>query len=199
MRFDDLFADLEAQAAALAQRELWDEAHSLARAELGRLELGDRLLGAAAWRLRLAGGHGCAGRLARVEADCLVVDRPASQWCVPLAAVRSATPLGTGRQVPVAAQGSAQVAAQGAAPGTQPPGARQAERGSTTLRALLRRASRHRPLLRVLLDDGSACCGRLVQVGLDHAELRGDEGVLLVGLGGVSAWELGPHPAEGAA
>jgi hypothetical protein len=195
MRFDDLFADLEAQAAALAQRELWDEAHSLARAELGRLELGDRLLGAAAWRLRLAGGHGCAGRLARVEADCLVVDRPASQWCVPLAAVRSATPLGTGRQAPVAAQ----VAAPGGARGAVPAGAGQAERGATTLRALLRRASRHRPLLRVLLDDGSACSGRLVQVGLDHAELRGDEGVLLVGLGGVSAWELGPHSAEGAA
>ena len=82
MRFDDLFADLEAQASAQAQRELWDEAQELSRAERGRLDLGDRLRAGRQWRLRLAGGHGCAGRLLRVEADCLVLDQGGEQWCL---------------------------------------------------------------------------------------------------------------------
>ena len=90
MRFDDLFADLEAQASAQTQRELWDEAQELSRAERGRLDLGDRLRAGRQWRLRLAGGHGCAGRLLRVEADCLVLDQGGEQWCLQLAAVRSA-------------------------------------------------------------------------------------------------------------
>lgn len=181
MRFDDLFADLEAQASAQAQRELWDEAQELSRAERGRLDLGDRLRAGRQWRLRLAGGHGCAGRLLRVEADCLVLDQGGEQWCLQLAAVRSALAEGPGSQ---------EGAGVGIAPATG--AAAQLERGGQSLRAMLRRASRHRPPVKALVDDGSVYSARLMQVGQDHAELRGDEGTLVLGLAGVSAWVLEP-------
>ncbi len=181
MRFDDLFADLEAYAAAQAQRELWDEAQELTRAERGRLELGDRLLAHARWRLRLAGGHACAGTLARVEADCVLVATPAQQWCVRLGAVRAAI-----------AEGPEGAAPHGFPQGTGAESGNGVERGGLSLRAALRRASRHRPLVKALVDDGSTHAARLVQVGQDHAELRGDEGTVLLALAGVSAWILDP-------
>lgn len=161
MRFDDLFAGLEAWAAAGAQRELWDEARDLARGELGRLDLGARLLGAGSWRLRLTGGHGCAGRLLRVEADCAVLEDSGRQFCVPLAAVLSAQP------------------GPGPTPGLT--------RADSTLRAALRRSSRLRPRYKLLLTDGGVLSGRLIQVGQDHAEFLGQDGPVLLSLAGISA------------
>src|SRR3954464_6084648 len=76
MRWDALFADLEAQGAALDRAELDAELADRVRGEVGALELIDRARAAigAELRLRLSGGFDLGGRLAGAGPDWLLVD-----------------------------------------------------------------------------------------------------------------------------
>ncbi len=84
MRWDGLFADLEAQAQALEQAERAAEVETRTRGEVGRLGLGDRLRAAVGvpLRLRVSGGVSVTGALARVGPDWLLVDEGAGREAV---------------------------------------------------------------------------------------------------------------------
>ena len=77
VRWDDLFADLEAQADALALAERAAEIGERTRIEVGALGLVDRLQGAigASLRLQLVGGLTLWATLHRVGPDWLLVER----------------------------------------------------------------------------------------------------------------------------
>lgn len=76
MRWDGLFADLEAQAEALTQAERAAEVETRTRDEVGRLTVHDRLRAAVGSPLQLAflGGHLVRGTLTRVGVQWLLVD-----------------------------------------------------------------------------------------------------------------------------
>jgi hypothetical protein len=152
MRWEQLFADLEAQFAAQAEDES-TEAPSRSRAEYGRLLLTDRLRGALGWPVRLTcrGAGELSGRLVDVGADWLLLTDS------------------TGRELLVAAAAVRAVDGLGAA--TSPP----AEAGPVARRLDLRRAlrglARDRAPLQCLLDDGTVLVGTVDRVGADFLEL----------------------------
>jgi hypothetical protein len=78
VRWDALFADLAAQAAALEQAELNGEIAERVRGEVGGLGLGDRARAAAGaeLRLRLRGPLDLTGRLAGSGPDWLLLGEP---------------------------------------------------------------------------------------------------------------------------
>ncbi|NKX49885.1 hypothetical protein HER39_04710, partial [Arthrobacter deserti] len=96
MRWDALFADLEAQLYAAGQLALESEANERARMDQAALTLADRLRGqpGAALRVRLAGNLVFEGRLAHVGSAWIVLDEPARSVLVALAAVRLVEGLG---------------------------------------------------------------------------------------------------------
>lgn len=93
MRWDDLFADLEAQLAAGERRDLDVEIGERARAEAATVELADRLRGSVGLRIGVHLGSGTVyeGTLSHAGSQWLVLDEERHQLLIPhTAAVRYA-------------------------------------------------------------------------------------------------------------
>jgi hypothetical protein len=151
VRWELLFADLEAQIAALELADRAGEIEERARLELARVQLVDRLGAAvgARVRIRCRAGVAVAGILTRVGAHWLLIDEPAGrQALVALAAVLSVTGLGRS--------------------GAQPLGAVESRLG---LAYALRGIARDRSGVRIDLIDGTSVDGTIDRVGADFVEL----------------------------
>lgn len=158
MRWESLFADLDAQAATLERAERSAEAEEFARAEFASLTLADRLRGAIGEQLRVhtfdGGLHH--GRLTACGPDWLLLDEePARETLLRSAAVVTVT--GLGRHA-VTVTGTGHVAAR------------------LGLRSALRGIARDRSAVTLLLVDGSMLAGTLGRVGADFVEVSGTEG-----------------------
>lgn len=152
MRWDALFADLEAQAAVLQQAERAAEVEERTRGELAAIGVVDRLRGGedAAVRLRLAGGRMVSGAVRRVGPDWLLLDENAgSEAVIPLAALLGVRGLSR----------------YSAVPGTA--GAVSARLG---LRVVLRGIARDRSAVRLELVDGTGVDATIDRVGADFVE-----------------------------
>ncbi|MEU2347489.1 hypothetical protein [Modestobacter sp. NPDC049651] len=152
MRWEQLFADLEAQAVAEEARAADAESGSRARAEHGRLRLVDRLHGAVGAEVLLTcrGAGQVGGRLLEVGPDWLLLqDAQQRELLVGTGAVRAVGGL-TAVTVP---------APEGAV-------ARRLD-----LRRALRGLVRDRAAVQVLLDDGTAVTGTIDRVGADFVEV----------------------------
>ena len=152
MRWQKLFADLEAQFEEAASAAELAESGSRARAEGGAVELVQRLAGAVGQpvRLRCRGAGQVAGVLTEVGPDWLLL---------------SAEP---GRELLVAA--SAVTLVSGLLRRTVQP-AGEGARVRTDLRRALRALARDRSEVVLLLDDGGRLTGTLDRIGADHLEL----------------------------
>ncbi|SNS02158.1 hypothetical protein SAMN06893096_101398 [Geodermatophilus pulveris] len=152
MRWQRLFADLQAEFdAAEAAAERAEDA-SRRRVETGAVRLVDRLAGSVGrpLALRCQGAGDVTGVLVDVGADWLLLDSGGREVLVATATVRTVAGLGRATAVP-------------------------AERGAVHARMDLRRVvrglSRDRTAVQVVLDDGSAHVGTVDGVGADHLEL----------------------------
>jgi hypothetical protein len=153
VRWDDLFADLEAQADALAVAERAGEVDERTRIELGGLALSDRLRAAVgtALHVQLAGGVSLSGTLDRVGVDWLLLDEGVGREAfLALAAVLSVGGLGRSAAVP---------------------GSEGAVHARLTLRSALRGIARDRSPVRLHLTDGSAFDTTLDRVGADFVDV----------------------------
>jgi hypothetical protein len=153
MRWEQLFADLEAQVAGQEAAAEQAEEASRARVEHGRVLLADRLRGASGQELSLTcrGAGELAGRLVDVGVDwLLLVDGQARELLVASRAVTSVAGL-----VAVTAPAS--------------------EQGEVARRLDLRRAlrglARDRATVSCLLEDGGMLGGTVDRVGADFLEL----------------------------
>jgi hypothetical protein len=153
VRWDDLFADLEAQADALEVAERAAEVSERARIELGALGLIDRLRGAIGGpvRLRVAADLRIAGTLQRVGSDWLLVDE------------------GVGREALVAM--AAIHAVQGLGRVSAVPGADGAVPAKLGLRSALRGIARDRSAVRLHYGDGQVLDATIDRVGADFVEV----------------------------
>lgn len=153
MRWDGLFADLEAQAAALEVAERSAEVEDRTRAEIGTLGLHERLRGAVdlAVRVRAAGGVAIAGTLSRVGPDWLLVDE------------------GAGREALVA--GAKIVSIRGLARYSATPDSAGLVESRLGLRHALRAIARDRSAVRIHLDDGTTVDATVDRVGADFVEV----------------------------
>lgn len=152
MRWDGLFADLEAQAAALHSAERGAEIEERTRAEAGRLTLLDRLRPAvgATVRVRSRGGVSIAGDVRQVGSEWILLDEGAGREAlVVLSAVTSIAGLGRLSAVP------------------DTMGVVQLRLG---LRHALRGIARDRSPLRLHLVDETVLDGTLDRVGADFIE-----------------------------
>ncbi|WNV74737.1 hypothetical protein [Geodermatophilus sp. DSM 44513] len=152
MRWQRLFADLQAEFdAAEAAAERAEDA-SRRRVETGAVRLVDRLAGAVGrpLTLRCQGAGDLTGVLLDVGADWLLLD-------------------GGGREVLVATSTVTTVAGLGRA--TAAPGDGSPVRARLDLRRAVRGLSRDRSVVQVVLTDGSAYVGTVDGVGADHLEL----------------------------
>ena len=150
MRWDDLFADLEAQSEALEVAERAGEVAERTRMELAGIGVRDRLRGATGTsvRLRLVGGSTVDAVLTRVGPDWLLLS-------------------GGGRESVVALAAVAEVAGLGRSSVPAPDGAVQARLG---LRSALRGIARDRSPVRIELTTGTAIDATLDRVGADFVE-----------------------------
>jgi hypothetical protein len=180
MRWQQLFADLQAQFEAEESAVERAESASRARAEVGAVGIADRLRGAVGLPLTLGCGHAgtVAGVLVDLGPDWLLVEADGARAClVALSAVRSVA--GLGRRTAAA----------------EPLGT---VRGRLDLRRALRGLARDRSAVQVVLDDGSVLSGTLDRVGADYVELaehptdlprraEAVQGVRAVLIGGIAA------------
>lgn len=153
MRWQQLFADLEARFAA--EREAADrgEATSRSRHEVGALRFADRLRGAVDSPVALLcrGAGAVPGTVAEVGSDwVLLVDDRGRDCLVALSAVRAVSGLGR-RTAPARDDG---------------PVHRQLD-----LRRALRGLARDRASVQVVLDEGTRLHGTIDRVGADYVEL----------------------------
>jgi hypothetical protein len=153
VRWEQLFADLEAQFVAQDTADGAGDRASRDRAEYGRLRLADRLRAARGWPVTLTcrGAGEVTGRLVDVGVDwLLLVDAQQRDVLVAMATVRAVGGLGVGTAV-------------------------AAELGAVERRLDLRRAmrglARDRATVQCLLDDGSTLSGTVDRVGADFLEL----------------------------
>lgn len=152
MRWERLFADLQAQVEAVEAAELAGEIVERTRIEVGALRFADRLRGALDQRvvLHCIGADKVAGPLRRVGPDWALLDeRVDREALVPLAAVASVAGLGAlsrpGEDGPVAAK--------------------------LDFRYALRGLARDRAGVAVSLLDGSTLMGTIDRVGADFVEV----------------------------
>jgi hypothetical protein len=152
MRWDALFEDLEAQAAALVVAERSAEIEERTRSEFGRLSIAERVAAAIGSQLSIGvhGGLRVSGQLRRGHAEWLLLAEP------------------HGREVLVAMRWVATVAGLGrlSAPGSGGP-----VTARLGLRHLLRGIARDRSGVRMHLADGEVLEGTLDRVGADFVEL----------------------------
>jgi hypothetical protein len=153
VRWEALFADLEARAAAFERAERDVEIADRTRVETAAVRLCDRLAAALGrpLRLRCVAGFAVTGRLAHVGSDWLLVDEGSGREAlVALAAVIAVS--GVGRHaVDVAADGVVATRL----------GVRHALRG----------IARDRSVVRVGLMDGTTLVGTIDRVGQDYVDL----------------------------
>jgi len=154
VRWELLFADLEAQADAEEGRAFDAEVADLTRAEREALTLADRLRahrgGAlAGW---LVSGDPVRGRLADLGADWLLLD-DGTELVIPLAALEGVE--GLGRSAAVAT-------GRGGAPTLS---------SRVRIGTVLRRLARDRAALRIALRSGACLTGTLDRVAADHVDL----------------------------
>jgi hypothetical protein len=153
VRWDLLFADLEAQASAIEAAERSGEVDERARIELGRLRLVERLGPAVGLevRVRCPAAVTVAGALRRTGAQWLLIDEAGGrQALVVLAAVMSVT--GAGRRSAAA-------------------GSMDQVESRLGLRHALRGIARDRSTVRLDLIDGTSLDGTIDRVGADYLEL----------------------------
>jgi hypothetical protein len=153
VRWEDLFADLEAQAEQLAAAELQAEVSDRTRRELGLLRLVDRLRESDGHSLgvHVLGAGVVHGRLLDLGADWLLLEETGRREV--LIAMR-------------AVLGVTGVGARSAAPGSESEVGRRLD-----LRWALRGLARDRAGVTVVLADGSAVSGTLDRVGADHVDV----------------------------
>jgi hypothetical protein len=153
MRWDGLFADLEAQAEALEIAERAAEVEERARVEFGRITLLDRLRPAldSPMRLRCLGGTTVAGVLRRVGPDWLLVDEGAEREAVVAAAAL------------VSVSGLPRVSA--------PPDSASVVESRLGLRHALRGIARDRSPVRLVDRSGTTVDGTIDRLGADFVEL----------------------------
>jgi len=152
MRWDALFADLEAQAEALERAERASEIDERARIKIAAIGLLDRLRAAVDTTLRLhcAGGLVLTGVLRRVGPDWLLLDEDANrEVVVALAAVQGVSGLSRLSAVPDSAT---------------------VLESRLGLRHVLRGIARDRPPVRICRVDGSSLDATLDRVGADFLE-----------------------------
>lgn len=150
MRWDDLFADLQAQAEALLIAERDAEVAELTRLETSRLQLAGRFrasLGAPV-RVRCLGGMVLTGRLSAVGGGWLLVEEDAGREAF-LATAAVVSVAGLGRLA--GGQGTALDAGLG-------------------IGRALRGLARDRSVLRACLIDSTVIDGTLDRVGSDYVE-----------------------------
>jgi hypothetical protein len=153
MRWDGLFADLEAQAEALEHAERAAEVEDRTRGEIGALGVVDRFRAAleAPVRLRLIGGRTLHGALRRVGADWLLLEEVGGREAVvPLAALLGVRGLPRYSAVP----GSGGVVAS-----------------RLGLRHALRGIARDRSPARIEFVDASSVDATIDRVGADFIEV----------------------------
>jgi hypothetical protein len=152
MRWQQLFADLEAQMEEAQAAEERSESASRARAEIGAIHFAERLRGALGMPLTLGCGAAgqITGRLVEVGADWLLLEDEQARSClVATAAVRWVGGLGRLTSAPEAAG---------------------LVRAQLNLRRALRGLARDRSQVQVVLDDGGVLSGTLDRVGADYLE-----------------------------
>jgi hypothetical protein len=154
VRWEELFADLEAQAVAEERAELEAEVADRTRRELARLRVVDRLRGAQASdreiTVEVVGGDAVTGRVGRVGSDWVLIVSAPHDVLVSLTALDTVSGLGP----------------ESAEPGTE--GAVVARLGwGHALRAV----ARDRAEVRLTTLAGSAVVGTVERVGQDHVEL----------------------------
>ncbi len=149
VRWENLFADLEARLEAAERADLLADVPELTRGELGGVGLGDRMRAAlgAGVTLDLSGGARVTGTVVDVDAAWVLVADGPRRHLVPVAALAAVG--GLGRSVAAPAGGVARRLGLGAA-----------------LRAL----ARDRALVRVVHRSGQVR-GRIDAVGADHLEV----------------------------
>jgi hypothetical protein len=149
VRWELLFADLEAMADAAERAAFEGEVVERARAERAELLLVDRLRAHVGAQLgvRLLGGDRLVARLADVGVDWVLLDG-AGSLLVPLAAITGVD--GLSRRAALAAGELAR---------------------RVRLRVLLRRLVRERAAVQLRLADGQVLGGTIDRVGADHLDL----------------------------
>ncbi|WP_028046837.1 hypothetical protein [Cellulomonas sp. URHE0023] len=162
MRWEQLFADMEAQLAAGRLADLRADVSELARAERGSVMLSARLRASVGQRLRVRveGGEPVDGTVLEAAPEWLLLAAPARRALVPLAAVAAVEGLATD-----------------SAP---PPGVVESRLG---LGQVLRALSRDRVGVRVAAG-GSELIGRIDRVGADHLD------VVELGTQGRASWSV---------
>lgn len=153
MRWDGLFADLEAQAEQLLRAERAAEVEERARLELARQTLHARLRAAVGFRLRVSvvGGLAVPGELRRVGPDWLLLDAGATgdtEWVIRAVAIRTIG--GLGRQAAVEDEGVLE--------------------SRLDFRHLLRGLARDRAEVTAHLLDGTSLTATLDRVGADFID-----------------------------
>jgi hypothetical protein len=153
MRWDGLFADLEAQAEALEIAERAAEIDERARVEIGRIRLLDRLrpAGGLPVLLRCRGDVAVAGPLRRVGPDWLLVDEGGEREAlVVLAAVLGVSGLARLSGVP---------------------DSETVVESRLGLRHALRGIARDRSAVRITDQSGTTVDGTIDRLGADHIEI----------------------------
>ncbi len=153
MRWQHLFADLEAQFEAGLDAVERGDVSSRARHEVGSLRWGDRVAGALGSPVVLLcrGAGPVPGTLREVGSDwLLLVDDGGRECLVAASAVRAVSGLGR-RTAPVQEAGPVRV--------------------RLDLRRALRGLSRDRAAVQVVLDEGTELSGTIDRVGADYLEL----------------------------
>jgi hypothetical protein len=181
MRWDALFADLEAAAAGEWQRERDAEIAERTRAELARLRLVDRLRAVADGRpglddevgVRVLAAGVVRGSLTRVTDEWFVLVTPSHEWVVATAAV---------------------LGVSGVPPGARSPESQRAVAGSWGWSAAWRVLARDRTEVHVIRRDGSTVTGLASRAGQDFVELTASESIAEPVRGGAGS-ELVPHAA----